>query len=122
MGVGMDGQFNYTEKDVKERRAFTGWTVANGIPGQPYGRYASRFIYNPADHDNGEKTFLGHTGNFNGEDIIDIICQQPATADSSPVCQLFRRRRRAGTGLDGHTTPGPGDHQDAGRRVLPVRL
>jgi uncharacterized protein (DUF1800 family) len=81
MGVGMDGQFNYTEKDVKEcARAFTGWTVANGIPGQPYGRYASRFIYNPADHDNGEKTFLGHTGNFNGEDIIDIICQQPATA------------------------------------------
>ena len=80
MGVGMDGQFNYTEKDVKEcARAFTGWTVANGIPGQPY-RYASRFIYNPADHDNGEKTFLGHTGNFNGEDIIDIICQQPATA------------------------------------------
>jgi len=81
MGVGMDGQFNYTEKDVKEcARAFTGWTIANGIPGQPYGRYASRFIYNPADHDNGEKTFLGHTGNFNGEDIIDIICQQPATA------------------------------------------
>jgi uncharacterized protein (DUF1800 family) len=81
MGVGMDGQFNYTEKDVKEcARAFTGWTVANGIPGQPYGRYAARFIYNPADHDNGEKTFLGHTGNFNGEDIIDIICQQPATA------------------------------------------
>jgi uncharacterized protein (DUF1800 family) len=81
MGVGMDGKFNYTEQDVKEcARAFTGWTIANGIPGQPYGRYASRFIYNPADHDNGEKTFLGHTGNFNGEDIIDIICQQPATA------------------------------------------
>jgi len=81
MGVGMDGQFNYTEQDVKEcARAFTGWTVANGIPGQPYGRYAARFIYNPADHDEGEKTFLGHTGNFNGEDIIDIICQQPATA------------------------------------------
>jgi uncharacterized protein (DUF1800 family) len=81
MGVGMDGQFNYTEQDVKEcARAFTGWTIANGMPGQPYGRYASKFIYNPADHDNGEKTFLGHTGNFNGEDIIDIICQQPATA------------------------------------------
>src|ERR687886_731755 len=50
MGVGMDGHFNYTEKDVKEcARAFTGWTVANGIPGQPYGRYAARFIYNAAD-------------------------------------------------------------------------
>ncbi len=81
MGVGMDGEFNYTEDDVKEcARAFTGWTLANGIPGQPYGRYAAKFLYNPDDHDNEEKTFLGRTGNFNGEDVIDIICQQPATA------------------------------------------
>ncbi len=81
MGVGMDGRFNYTEDDVKEcARAFTGWTIANGIPGQPYGRYTAQFVYNPADHDDGEKTFLGHTGNFNGEDIIDIIVRQPATA------------------------------------------
>jgi len=79
--VGMDGEFNYTEDDVKEcARAFTGWTIANGIPGQPYGRYAAKFVYNPDDHDNEEKTFLSHTGNFNGEDVIDIICQQPATA------------------------------------------
>jgi uncharacterized protein (DUF1800 family) len=81
MGVGMDGHFNYTEEDVKEcSRAFTGWTLANNVPGQPYGRYAAKFLYNPDDHDNGVKTFLGHTGNFNGEDIIDIICRQPATA------------------------------------------
>jgi len=81
MGVGMDGEFNYTEDDVKEcARAFTGWTITNSIPGQPYGRYPSTFIYNPDDHDEGEKTFLGRTGNFNGEDVIDIICEQPATA------------------------------------------
>ncbi len=81
LGVGMDGKFNYTEDDVKEAsRAFTGWTIANGIPGQPYGRYPAQFVYNPEDHDEGEKTFLGHTGNFNGEDIIDIIVEQPATA------------------------------------------
>ncbi len=81
MGVGMDGQFNYTEDDVKEcSRAFTGWTLANNVPGQPYGRYAAKFAYNPADHDDGVKTFLGETGNFNGEDIIDIIARQPATA------------------------------------------
>ena len=81
LGVGMDGEFNYTEDDVKEcARAFTGWTLANGIPPQPYGRYTSTFVYNPDDHDDGEKTFLGHTGNFNGEDIIDILCKQPATA------------------------------------------
>ena len=81
MGVGMDGQFNYTENDVKEcSRAFTGWTLANNVPGQPYGRYAAQFAYNPADHDDGVKTFLGETGNFNGDDIIDIIARQPATA------------------------------------------
>ncbi len=56
MGVGMDGKFNYTEDDVKEcARAFTGWTIANGIPGQPYGRYSSQFVYNPDDHDEGER-------------------------------------------------------------------
>lgn len=81
MGVGMDGQFNYTEDDVKEcSRAFTGWTIANSIPGQPYGRYDAKFVYNPYDHDDGEKTFLGQTGRFNGEDIIDIIAKQPAAA------------------------------------------
>ena len=81
MGVGMDGQFNYTEDDVKEcSRAFTGWTIANAIPGQPYGRYDAKFVYNPYDHDDGVKTFLGETGRFNGEDIIDIIVKQPATA------------------------------------------
>ncbi len=81
MGVGMDGEFNYTEDDVKEcARAFTGWTIANNIPGQPYGRYHAQFVYNPEDHDEGAKTFLGETGNFNGEDVIDIIAKQPATA------------------------------------------
>ena len=81
LGVGMDGEFNYTEDDVKEcARAFTGWTIANSIPQQPYGRYAAQFLYNTDDHDEGEKTFLGETGNFNGEDIIDIIVKQPATA------------------------------------------
>ena len=81
IGVGMDGEFNYTEDDVKEcSRAFTGWTIANSIPMQPYGPYAAKFAYNPYDHDDGEKTFLGETGRFNGEDIIDIIVKQPAAA------------------------------------------
>jgi uncharacterized protein (DUF1800 family) len=81
MGVGMDGQFNYTEDDVKEcSRAFTGWTIANNVPSQPYGLYAAQFRYNPDDHDDEEKTFLGRTGKFDGEDIINIICEQPATA------------------------------------------
>ena len=81
LGVGMDGEFNYTEDDVKEcSRAFTGWTLANGMPPQPYGRYPSTFVFNPEDPDEGEKPFLGPTGKFNGEDIIDILCRPPATA------------------------------------------
>ena len=81
MGVGMDGQFNYTQDDVKEcSRAFTGWTIANSIPTQPYGPYGAKFIYNHDDHDDGVKSFLGETGRFNGEDIIDIIVKQATTA------------------------------------------
>ena len=81
MGVGMDNHPNYSEDDVKEAaRAFTGWTVANAMPRYPYGRYSSQFIYDPRDHDNGEKTFLSETGNWNGEDIIRIIAKHPGTA------------------------------------------
>ena len=81
MGVGMDGLPNYTEDDVKScARAFTGWTIANAIPQFPHGRYESQFLYNPDDHDDGEKTFLGETGRWNGEDVIEIIAKQPATA------------------------------------------
>ena len=81
MGVGMDGQINYTEDDVKEcARAFTGWTVTNSIPRYPYGKYEAKFIFDPSDHDDGEKTFLGETGRWNGEDIIKIIAKQPGTA------------------------------------------
>ena len=81
MGVGMDNHPNYSEEDVKEAaRAFTGWTVANAMPRYPYGRYSAQFIYDPKDHDDDEKTFLGETGNWNGEDIINIIARQPATA------------------------------------------
>ena len=76
MGVG-----NYTEVDVREcSRAFTGWTIRPKLPRGPIGRFDWFFEYREEDHDDGEKTFLGETGNFNGEDIIDIICQQPATA------------------------------------------
>ena len=81
LGVGMDGQANYSEDDVKEAaRAFTGWTITNAVPRYPYGRYEANFIYNPYDHDEAEKTFLGETGNLNGDDIVEIIARQPAAA------------------------------------------
>jgi uncharacterized protein (DUF1800 family) len=74
MGVG-----SYTETDVREAsRAFTGWTIAPVPPRGYYNRWDWEFEYIEEDHDEGEKTFLGYTGNFNGEDIIDIIVQQPA--------------------------------------------
>src|ERR671918_1207033 len=76
MGVG-----NYTEKDVREAsRAFTGWTFETKIPRLPYGRFPWKFEYRPEDHDDGEKEFLGHRGRFNGEDIVNIVVQQPACA------------------------------------------
>ena len=76
MGVG-----NYTEDDIKNAsRAFTGWTFSQPIPVYPQGHYPARFEFHPEDHDFGPKTFLGQTGNFDGEDIIDIIVKQPATA------------------------------------------
>ena len=76
MGVG-----NYSEDDIKEAsRAFTGWTIAPKIPRLPLGRFYWEFEYDPADHDFEEKTFLGEKGNFNGDDIINIIVRQPATA------------------------------------------
>jgi hypothetical protein len=66
MGVG-----NYTERDVREAaRAFTGWS--NDV---------LAFKFNADLHDTGEKTFLGRTGNFNGEEIVDIILAQPVTAE-----------------------------------------
>ena len=75
MGVG-----NYTEVDVREcSRAFTGWTIQPKLPRGPIGRHDWFFEYREEDHDEGEKTFLGETGNLNGDDIIRIICEQPAT-------------------------------------------
>ena len=84
------GTGNYTEDDVKEcARAFTGWTIGNceymevrsaRDSDWPYGRISWHYEFDDNDHDDGEKEFLGQKGNFNGEDIIDIICEQEATA------------------------------------------
>lgn len=66
------GRGNYSEDDVKEgARAFTGWGFnAKG-----------EFVNRPLLHDTGKKTFLGKTGNFDGDDIIDILLEQKATAN-----------------------------------------
>jgi uncharacterized protein (DUF1800 family) len=65
MGVG-----NYSEKDVREgARAFTGWNYVD-----------LQFVVHKDQHDDGPKTFLGSTGNFDGVDVIDIILKQPVTS------------------------------------------
>jgi uncharacterized protein (DUF1800 family) len=65
------GRDNYTENDIKESaRAFTGWGAAvNGA-----------FVFRERQHDDGTKTFLGKTGNFNGDDILKILLEQKQTA------------------------------------------
>ena len=78
MGVG-----NYSERDVREAaRSFTGWT--NNV---------LEFKFDADQHDAGQKTFLGQTGPFNGEDIIDIILKQPVTAEfvSAKLYRFFVR-------------------------------
>jgi uncharacterized protein (DUF1800 family) len=65
------GRGNYTETDIREAaRAYTGWGF--NVKGE--------FVERPFLHDTGSKTFLGKTGNFDGDDIIDIILEQKATA------------------------------------------
>jgi len=66
------GRGNYTENDVKEAaRAFTGWTF------EPRGG----FVVRKFQHDDGSKTFLGKTGNFDGDDILNILLENKQTAN-----------------------------------------
>jgi uncharacterized protein (DUF1800 family) len=65
LGVG-----NYSEKDIKEAaRAFSGW----GLDG-------NKFVVRAALHDDGEKTLLGETGNFDGAEVVKILLKQPSCA------------------------------------------
>ncbi len=65
------GRGNYTEKDIKEAaRAFTGWGY----------NLDGGFIFRKQFHDAGSKSFLGRTGNFSGDDILNILLEQPQTA------------------------------------------
>ena len=65
------GRGNYTEDDIKEAaRAFTGWGF----------NYQGEFVFKKNQHDDGSKTILGKTGNFTGEDVLDILLEQKQTA------------------------------------------
>ena len=65
------GRGNYTENDVKEAaRSFTGWGA--NLKGE--------FVFRRFQHDDGNKIVLGKSGNFNGEDVLDILLDQKQTA------------------------------------------
>src|SRR5208282_4374457 len=59
------GRDQYTENDIKQSaRAFTGWT-----------HDGDQYVFQAREHDTDVKTFFGRSGNFNGDDIIEIILQ-----------------------------------------------
>ncbi|RPI44668.1 MAG: DUF1800 domain-containing protein [Betaproteobacteria bacterium] len=67
------GEGNYSEHDIKEAaRAFTGW----GIDGE-----TGEFRFRPAWHDEGVKTVLGRSGAFGGAEVLDILLEEPQTAE-----------------------------------------
>ncbi len=66
------GRGHYTEQDIKEAaRAFTGWGST----------YKGKYRFRAREHDYGQKTFLGQSGRFNGEDIIRIILDKRESAE-----------------------------------------
>ena len=68
------GEGHYSEADIKAAaRAFTGWSID---------RETGRFQNNSQLHDDGEKTFLGQTGRFGGDEIIAILLRHPRTAET----------------------------------------
>jgi uncharacterized protein (DUF1800 family) len=68
------GEGHYSEADIKAAaRAFTGWTI---------NRESGQFVNQSQAHDDGEKTFLGQTGRFGGDEIIAILLKNPHTAET----------------------------------------
>ncbi|HEX3672589.1 MAG TPA: DUF1800 domain-containing protein [Candidatus Cybelea sp.] len=66
------GVDNYSENDVRESaRAWTGWKV---------NRKTDAVAFDPTRHDGGRKTLLGRTGYFDGDDVVNIIFDQPQCA------------------------------------------
>ena len=78
MGVG-----NYSERDIREAaRAFTGWNFVD-----------LAFVVNCDKHDAGAKTVLGRSGPFDGAQVIDVILDQPVTAEfiAAKIYRFFVR-------------------------------
>ena len=81
MGIDENGEGAYSENDVKSAaKAFTGWASKPTPPPFFLGPFPMEFNFDENDHDNSEKEFLGEKGNFNGEDIVELVSKHPSTA------------------------------------------
>jgi hypothetical protein len=66
------GEGNYTEQDIQQAaKAYTGWGFAKD---------RLHYEYHRANHDDGPKTIFGQTGNYSGEDVLNLICDKPECA------------------------------------------
>jgi uncharacterized protein (DUF1800 family) len=66
------GEGHYTEQDIQQAaKAYTGWGFAKDRLHYEYHRY---------NHDDGPKTIFGQTGNYSGEDVLNMICDKPECA------------------------------------------
>jgi uncharacterized protein (DUF1800 family) len=62
---------NYTDADVKQAaRAFTGYSL----------NADKNFVFQPNQHDTGDKTFLDETKNWDADDVLATLVRHPATA------------------------------------------
>ncbi|MAF67393.1 MAG: DUF1800 domain-containing protein [Pirellulaceae bacterium] len=66
------GEGNYTEQDIKG--------AAHALTGYGFDRRSFEFVFRANAHDEDEKTIFGRTGNWDGDDLVDLILEQPATA------------------------------------------
>ncbi len=81
MGIDENGDGAYSENDVKSAaKAFTGWASKPTPPPFFLGPFPMEFNFDENDHDNSEKEFLGEKGNFNGEDIVELVSKHSSTA------------------------------------------
>ena len=77
------GEGNYTEQDIQQAaKAYTGWGMDHD---------QLRFEFHRGNHDDGPKTVFGQTGNYTGEDVLNLICAQPQCAKfiSSKIWRFF---------------------------------
>lgn len=75
LGIG-----HYTEHDIQQSaRAYTGWSVQRNRSDTKL--RGATFIYRPRFHDDTDKQFFGKTGDFDGDDILNMLCENPRMSE-----------------------------------------